>query len=118
MVNCAKSQNWDAFLIFVQFQKNVKAFPQGKWPFTSDMDSKDGIRNHSLQCCLITKPTKLESALKQWGGVWQGARRLQNSTMGMPQQHTPIDTFPLNGLLTQTAGVKQRLSSFEKEEVH
>lgn len=102
------------FPFFLYSSRIRKLSPQVD--FHPDVNSKDGIRNHSLQSCLITKSTKLEPALKQQGAGTQ-TRGLQNSTMQIHQQLTiSIDSFPLNGLLAETFGTKEHLGSFEKTE--
>lgn len=102
------------FSLFLYSSRIRKLSPQVD--FHPDVNSKDGIRNHSLQSCLITKSTKLEPALKQQG-VGMQTRGLQNSTMQIHQQLTiSIDTFPLNGLLAETFGTKEHLGSSEKTE--
>lgn len=76
---CKVTESWH-FPCFCSVPEKFETSPH-RWPFASDMDSKDGIRNHSPQCCLITRTTKLEPALEQQGQAW----RLQNSTIEMPQ---------------------------------
>lgn len=71
-----------------------KALPIGG---LSPLNSKDGIRYHSLQCYLIKKkkiqPIKLNPALKRGGVGSRQATGLQASTMEMPQQHNHLLRF-------------------------